>query len=369
MSLLSNLGSVAGGLVKNYFGGNNNSGGLRFPSNATYGVCIDIYGIQAELIKNGEGGGGSNATSGGSVPQTSTTENKVASSLGAATGAIARDFGLSSETANKVESATTSAATSVFNTIYTIATSPMVNKATLILPIPVDLNFSYSASWNANQLTALEYFAREWTKAGKSPAAQEQMINNMAQAGLVFGAQEAVGLLGGASAVDRVIGAGKAMGVVLNPYRQLMYDAPQFRSFSFKWQLSPKNKNESEVIDQIIWYLKKHMHPQVIDGKAKDNVFWTNPDFIKISVITDGDSSSPNPWIPLIKDAVITSVVVNYDTKFHKDDSSPSAISLTIDVTETVLYSQEDFGESYSTYRDGGVKSKETNSLSGPTKP
>lgn len=327
---------------------------IRFSNEITHGFVIEIYGLDiknsdtptfVENVTNVVGG-----LVEGTVGSTLSGLNMVGFN-----NSLLLPFLPKGTAANNIPQVIGSGVTKELNkntsTAIKVISSSTIPKAYLTLPIPNDVNFSYNASWGAAELTLPQYLIRSLIKNRANPE----------QVGEAF--------MKGAAAeiwknlVGRTIGLGvvRAGGVVINPYKQLMYDSPDFRQFSFNWTLSPKNASESVALDKIIWYLKKHMHPtttgsqpgQANSPSLEDSILWLAPDFINIMFVTnnDGFRKFRNPWIPLINEAVITGVGVQIDPKFHNNDNAPTAINLTINLMETKLYSQDDFGKTYEDYK------------------
>jgi hypothetical protein len=153
----------------------------------------------------------------------------------------------------------------------------------------------------------------------------------------------------GESVANMTKGFAISSGVAFNPYKQLMYDSPEFRNFSFSWILSPKNASESKAIHEIILQLKKSMHPKTMGTSPEDTMIWLSPDFIDFSFILEGDSGEQkNVWLPVLKRSAIKDLSVNYETKFHggsagNEAGAPAAISMTLDLLETTILTQRDF--------------------------
>lgn len=217
------------------------------------------------------------------------------------------------------------------------------DKYGIILPIPEDIEVSYSAEWSGKNLTPIEYGVREIVEGGGSEP-------SYAKAGYIFGSSTIGGiaaLVGGSSLVNTFTGALGGAGIIINPYKQVMYDSPRFREFLFSWTLSPKSEKEMEEIQEIIWVLKRSMHPKAIgEDKIKESYFWGYPDYVEVKFITDGVGKKDNPWLFNIARSAIVGVDIDYDNKYHRD-GTPTGIKLTLSLMETIVYMQKDFGENY----------------------
>jgi len=58
----------------------------------------------------------------------------------------------------------------------------------------------------------------------------------------------------------------KAVGVAFNPHEEQFFKKPNFRSFSYSFDFWPKNEDEMEDVNKIIFLFKYHMHPGMVNG-------------------------------------------------------------------------------------------------------
>lgn len=61
----------------------------------------------------------------------------------------------------------------------------------------------------------------------------------------------------------------KKTGLAYNPYMEMLYEGPSFRTFSFDWSLYPRNEQESRMIREFCLTLKKEMHPEYTSSKTR----------------------------------------------------------------------------------------------------
>lgn len=215
-------------------------------------------------------------------------------------------------------------------------------KAYIFLPMPLDIGVNYNASWGGKRLRPLEYAIREGLE-GRMDG--EQAGRFLAAAGAKYLGEAALNTAG---LLNTAYGVGAAMKKITNPYRELMYDSPSLRMFTFDWTLSPKNAKESEQIRNIIFWLKKSMHPQVSPDKSAEGNIWEYPDYVDITFvrsISEGteETQQRNEYLFTIKKCAISNINVRYDNKFHISDGSPTAISFELQLMETELLTQDSF--------------------------
>lgn len=354
---------------------------LRFPMNCTHGFMIEIIGLDVTT----SGGSGKNnqlsrffsdvvGAGGGELKMVGNEIGTAVKTLGITSAGQKSISGFSEDTSkalkgvsdcistssggkavgtgvNAVAVAGTNIATQsiagqqLFPVINAVVTATPKTIRRLILPLPNDIKVTYDANWNGQSVLPIAYALRNYINQDEESKANA--VRNLVGAVEVGAIKALVGGLGDSANLAKA--AALSAGVAFNPYRQLMYDAPSFRTFTFSWILSPKNGKESADLNEIIWYLKKHMHPSTLNNAdAEGQMFWMNPDYINCTFLLDSTNQTPNQWLPLIKKSAITTVSVNYESKFHGvTETNPAgasgAISLTISILETVILTQNDF--------------------------
>ena len=329
---------------------------LRFPSDVSgmRGMYIRIYGVDVSTPKDVVGGGAGKTitalatgvakfgvTVAGSFDMAALKDvegglKKVLPEVSGAVGSFAA----------AIPSAITSLNTSLTN-IY-----PVINKALIFLPMPMEVTTSYNASWSGNNLNPVEYAIRESQKGMSSKDATDLLARNL----VLASTEAAISTVSSAMNVSRARGLVKSLGKVWNPYIELMYDSPNLRTFNYDWTFSPKSQKEAFELNKIIYILKKAMHPIVPDGNAGSSVIWEYPDYADLTFINNtqqdttsvgqevgsGSSMDANTWLFKMLKCAISSVTVHYDTKFHPD-GSPVSISLQLSFMETELITQASY--------------------------
>jgi hypothetical protein len=101
--------------------------------------------------------------------------------------------------------------------------------------------------------------------------------------------------------------AGSALGVAINPNKQILFDGIEFRTFQFTFTFSPKSLPESDIVNQIIKTFKYHAAPTIGTGLAA--AFFTPPSSFTIEYLYNG---STNTYVNRIAECVLESINVNY---------------------------------------------------------
>ena len=115
-------------------------------------------------------------------------------------------------------------------------------------------------------------------------------------------------------------GAGNLMtrttGAVMNPNMELLFSGPNLRTFSFNFQLAPRDKKEAETVVKIIRFFKQGMSPI----RSKSRLFLRSPHTFRLaykhkSSRPDGEtnnSATDHPFLNKFKECALNSFGVNY---------------------------------------------------------
>ena len=145
--------------------------------------------------------------------------------------------------------------------------------------------------------------------------------------------------LGMGSPAD-LIGASAKVG--LNPFKEVLFEAIDFRSFSFKYRFMPKSRQEADSVQNIIETFKYHMHPSLSDNK----LFFIYPSEFEISYINE---SGLHPYFHKFKPCVLESLDVTYGgdqyTTFY--DARPTEINLSMIFRETEILTKSEIEKGY----------------------
>lgn len=230
----------------------------------------------------------------------------------------------------------------------------------VLLPVPDNLNYSDSLSWDAEAQGAVGKGIIEAGKqlSGGDAAGTAAAIQKMATAGKVGQIMNIVGQL--ASAANITLSAeGLTQGLggkIMNPYTEQVFKGVGMRSFDFSWKLVPRSKSEQLRIEEIIRILRKNSLPNYAsnissvetDNSAKNlSDRWLevpNVYNLRWKTIGGGDLTS----LPRIKPCVCKGVQVSYTpdnvwaTHMVGKDPYPVAYNLTLQLQETEIITGKD---------------------------
>lgn len=148
-------------------------------------------------------------------------------------------------------------------------------------------------------------------------------------------------IAGGGSFVQNVVGAVARKRV--NPFREVLFESVDYRTFNFRFRFMPKHEGESQAAKQIINKFKEHMHPELSD----DKFFYVYPSEFQIKYMYAG---AENEYMNKIAQCALVDLQVEYGgDKFasFKDSGAPVETILTLTFRELVLHTKESITRGY----------------------
>ena len=115
----------------------------------------------------------------------------------------------------------------------------------------------------------------------------------------------------------------------LNPFREVMFESVDYRSFQFTYKFFPKDESETMKIRQIIKTFKHHMHPELKSNK----MFYIYPSEFDIQYFY---KDKTNPYLHNFARCALTNMTVEYggDQFVTFENGSPSELSMTLTFQE-----------------------------------
>ena len=134
----------------------------------------------------------------------------------------------------------------------------------IALYMPADVKVSYKAGWDT-EAAELAGDIAEVIKGVRQVSGTMAMFTEAIKGGYaaVTGyvkqiGGEALSAFGGGDAFKLT---SKAFGIAINPRKEMYYEGPQFRQFQYSFRFYPRNKDETNRVQNIIKLFKYHMHP------------------------------------------------------------------------------------------------------------
>ena len=153
-----------------------------------------------------------------------------------------------------------------------------------------------------------------------------------------------------------------ATGTVQNPLMEVIYTAPQFRSFQFDFMFYPRSEREATEVQEIISTLRFHQAPEA--QQSTNGFFLIPPSEFDIDFYYNG---KVNPNIPQIGICVLKNMQVNYAPNGFSSyevfgqgatlggTGMPVAIQLTLSFEETEIRTKASYDK-----EEGRNRSKKT---------
>ena len=134
----------------------------------------------------------------------------------------------------------------------------------------------------------------------------------------------------------------KASGTALNPFKEVVFESVDFRTFNFKYKFFPKNAAESDAVQNIITLFKIHMHPELSAGR----LFFIAPSEFQITYYFN---SAPNRYFHKFRPCALESMDVSYggDQFTAFKNGNPTEINMTLVFRELEILTRASIKEGY----------------------
>jgi len=130
--------------------------------------------------------------------------------------------------------------------------------------------------------------------------------------------------------------------VSLNPFREVIFEAIDFRSFNFKYRFFPKSREEANNVEDIIKIFKFHMHPELSANK----LFFIYPSEFEIGYYFE---SNENTYFHKFKPCVLESMDVSYGGEQFSSfyDGRPTEVNMSLTFRETEILTKKQIKDGY----------------------
>jgi len=144
----------------------------------------------------------------------------------------------------------------------------------------------------------------------------------------------------GSTNVQAVLGASSKTS--LNPFKEVIFESVDFRSFAFKYRFMPRSKKESEDVKRIIDTFKFHAHPEMSEGK----LFFIYPAEFNITYYF-GDKE--NKYFHKFAPCVLSSIDISYGEGMFSsfNDGNPTEVLLSLTFREVEILTKQQIQEGY----------------------
>ena len=127
-----------------------------------------------------------------------------------------------------------------------------------------------------------------------------------------------------------------------NPFREVLFESVDYRSFNFSYRFFPKNERETERVKNIIDLFKVNMLPEI----TAEKLFYIYPSEFDIEYFY---KDSPNPYLHKFARCALVNMEVDYggDQFVTFQDGSPVEIGLTLTFRELEQLTSERAADGY----------------------
>jgi hypothetical protein len=135
---------------------------------------------------------------------------------------------------------------------------------------------------------------------------------------------------------------GSAAKVALNPFKEVLFEAIDFRTFNFKYRFFPKSVEEANSVEKIIKLFKFHMHPDLSANK----LFFIYPSEFEIAYYFE---NKENLYFHRLKPCVLESMDIAYGGEQFSTfrDGKPTEINMTLTFRETEILTKKQIRDGY----------------------
>lgn len=194
----------------------------------------------------------------------------------------------------------------------------------------------YNANYSMKELGTLAGIAAGGVSGVASVA--NPMSEQAAAVGLQFAA-----LPGALGATDLKSLIGASAKVALNPFKEVLFESIDFRTFQFRYRFFPKSLKESNEVFEIIKKFKFHMHPELSD----DKLFFIYPSEF---VIEYNFVNKQNTYFHKLKPCALESMDVTYggqDNFAAFKNGYPAEINLSLTFKELEILTKQSIEQGF----------------------
>ena len=229
----------------------------------------------------------------------------------------------------------------------------------IFLPIPENIQDSNAVSWGDDSINGLAAIGMKGAmEAIKNPSlfegakkAGKTVIGGIGDltgdagtqdAVASFFASKAVNVLGGNTTLDGVLA--RSSGQIINPNMELLFNGVTLRSFSFSFDLAPRDEKESDTIKRMLRIFKQNMQAKKSsDGGNTSGLFLRSPNVFQLNYKTGRRNHN---FLHKFKPMALLNMAVNYTgggTYATYDDTTPVHMKLDLSFQELNPVYSEDY--------------------------
>ncbi len=199
-------------------------------------------------------------------------------------------------------------------------------QSTIILPLPTNLQNSFSNDWTIDEVSAAENIA-----AGLGEQYHFQDFSEMKG---IINDNAINALVNVFSKTFLRKGIRYNVNLATNPHKEMFYNGPEFRTFSWDWEFAPISQEEAQAVNTLIYNLVKYSHP---DFQGGDQSAYKYPETFEVEFI--------GTKIPKTAALALKNVTPNYTNSGAGPrffiDGHPTFTSLSLEFIELIPLTKE----------------------------
>ena len=220
----------------------------------------------------------------------------------------------------------------------------------MYMPPGVSVNYKMSYDASPTDMSGQVAKAISAAKSADNTTKSVEAIISGVTAGLATAGKKIVDDIGqGLSAGEPSKLIGKAFGVAMNPHEEQFFEKPDFRSFSYTFEFWPRNKEEADAVEKIIFLFKYHMHPSK-EGGAGGRLFKVPSEFEIDYCYLSGNNSRMNRIARVVlEDMSVTYGPEEQFSTFESDERGAMPVTHKLELTfrETTYITKDLIYEGY----------------------
>ena len=140
----------------------------------------------------------------------------------------------------------------------------------------------------------------------------------------------------------------KAFGEADNPYMEVLFDSMSLRTFTYNFNMAPRNEQEAYEIQRIIQLFRFHMAPELRPGINRYLGLPSQFDIHYMFLSRDGQASE-NSFYNKISTCVLQDCKINYTPNGVKsfEDGGPTATTMALTFKEIELLTKDKIAEGF----------------------
>lgn len=144
------------------------------------------------------------------------------------------------------------------------------------------------------------------------------------------------------SSLDAQAALSASSGTTLNPFKEVIFESVDFRTFAFRYRFFPKNIQETRTVEDIIKLFKFHMHPELSENK----LFFIYPSEFNITYYF---KNTRNTFFHRMATCVLEGMDVSYGGEQFAsfDNGTPPEINMTLQFRETEILTKNMINRGY----------------------